>query len=438
MKMMTKVTILAKIKSNISLELLRSSLTVQTALLVLASFAFFILSYGISFNIVMYNYYLGGISFLDGQNPYEVTLRNGPSNQFKYSPLFALIMGGMARFSRQDMVVGLWLLVGMTAYSFGLSRWSSLARIAPFYVPLALFAGLIELTVSLSVNQSNALIIGLILIGLAEYRDGRHFSAGAILLLATNFKVYPVIFLASLALLLNPAYLYGALSMGLATFLLPACFVGWSHNWNTHLAWFYTILRDSSGPGILNMLSAFQRNGLTGIGQIMHWLVLVISIPLFFSYVRLTRRVDWRPWMAFGIASLLLLSPRTEVFTYVLLAPSYVLMAIWCAESEQRIVRTYGGVTFAIFAVLIASMRYVDPQWYVSESPMEIVRVIGALGFWIFSGLIVASTIYPSKKAIARHIDNDNIDDTQPSSLRPQQAKRFEEAARAEASRHNP
>jgi hypothetical protein len=41
---------------------------------------------------VLPNYFLGGISFLHHLNPYEVTLQNGPANQFKYSPFFALFL----------------------------------------------------------------------------------------------------------------------------------------------------------------------------------------------------------------------------------------------------------------------------------------------------------------------------------------------------------
>jgi hypothetical protein len=378
-------------------RLSRSTLTVLTVCL--ATFAFFILLHGLTFNVVMRNYCVGGVSFLNGQNPYEVTLQNGPSNQFKYSPFFAWIMAGVAKSGSQTAVLGLWALVGIAAFCFGLNRWGDLSKKVPFYVTIALLAALLDLVVSMAAYQVNALIIGLTLLGLAEYRDGRLLSAGAILSLAANLKVYPVVFLIALALFLKPRYWIGALSIGLATFLLPVVSVGWSHNLEMHLAWFRVVLGDSSGAGVMDLLSAFQRVGLSGFGQVLRWPVLVATIPLFFAYLPLARRADWRPWMTFGLAAILLLSPRTEVFTYVLLAPSYVVMTSWCAESGRKIVRTYGGILVTLLAVAIASCRFSDPNWYVSESPREIVRVIGALGFWVLTACILGSTMFGALKA---------------------------------------
>jgi hypothetical protein len=287
----------------------------------------------------------------------------------------------------------------MLAFSFGLSRWYDLTRKAPFYITFAMLAAFLDLIVSMSVYQVNALIAGLMLLGLAEFRDGRFFSAGAILMLASNLKVYPVVFLVALALRFRRTYWIGALSAGMVALLLPALFVGWSHNMEMHIAWFSVVLGDAGGGGILDILSAFQRIGWKSVGLPLRWLVLVTSIPTFIAYFCLAKRPDWRPWMAFGLASLLLLSPRTEVFTYVLLAPSYVLMASWCAESGQGIIRSWAGPLFTVLAVAIASCRYTDPEWYRSESPREIVRVVGAMGFWVLTAGILGHGIYRSLKA---------------------------------------
>jgi hypothetical protein len=376
----------------------RSSVAIQSIFLTACAFVFFLHVHGLVFNVVMRNYYIGGLAFIRGLDPYTVTLANGLANQFKYSPLFGVLMAGMAKVTYQPSVIGFWVLFGMAAFSFGLSRWSDLIRKMPIYMIVALLAALLDLVVSMAAYQTNALIIGLILLGLAEYRDGRFFTAGAILLLATNFKVYPVIFLVSLALLFRPRYWIGALCAGIAALLLPAIFVGWAHNLEMHLAWFRVVFGDSTGAGVLDLLAAFQRVGLNDLGQILRWFVLVTTIPLFFSYLPLAERFDWRPWMTFGLAALLLLSPRTEVFTYVLLAPSYVLMASWCAESGQKSVRAYGGALVAVLAVAIASCRYIDSKWFVSESPLEIVRVIGALGFWVITAGIVGNAILKSLK----------------------------------------
>ena len=383
----------------------RSPLAVQSVFLALCVFAVFILVYDLSYdlmpNLVMRNLFIGGKSFIAGQNPYEATLENGADNQFKYSPLFALLASGMMAADNLKLVKlinGLWVLLGTTVFMFGLGRWADLTKKYPVYVTVALLACLFDLSISTMVRQANALIIGLTLLGLAEYRDGRLFSAGAILVLATNLKVYPVIFFIPLALCFRPAYWLGVLCAGLSAFLLPAFFVGWSHNLAMHLAWVQVVLHDTAGDAILNLPSAFQRVGLGGLGQALRWLVLLATIPLFFAYLPLVKRIDWRPWMAFGMAALLLLSPRTEVYTYVLLAPSYVLLALWCADLPKPGLRLGGGIIFTLLAAVIAFCPFFDPEWKISESPREILRVIGALGFWALTAGIVGHQEFHSLK----------------------------------------
>ena len=367
----------------------------QSLLLTALAFAYFAAFYDLGLNAVMHTYYLGGLSFVQGLDPYQITLLNGPSNQFKYSPLFAVIMAELAT-GDQLMVASLWILAGIAAFSFGLSRWSDLIGKMPVYAAFSCVAALIDLTVSMASYQANALIIGFILLGLAEHRDGRFFTAGAILMLATNIKIYPVVFLLAAGLRFRSEYWMGALCAGIMAFALPAFVTSWDHNLEMHLSWFRVIVHDSVGSGVLDLVSAFQRLGLDSLGRVLRVIVLAVSVPLFFSYSAIEKRTDWRPWMTFGIASLLLLSPRTEVYTYVLLAPSYLLMVHWCAESGDKKVQTFGSFLCAVLAVAIASCRYIDPIWYQSESALEIVRVLGALGFWILTGGIVGTALLDS------------------------------------------
>jgi hypothetical protein len=373
-----------------------SRICVQSLLLAASAFAFYAISDPIAFNsnIVLHNYYLGGLSFIHGLNPYEVTLQNGATNQYKYSPLFALLFAGMASSGVQYVVIRLWVFFGMTLFCFGLSRWCVLSARLALYVYLAFLAAMIDMITSLSVNQANALIAGLILIGLAEYRDNRPFSAGAILLLATNLKVYPVIFLVAIASRMKPLFWLGALSSGVVVFIVPAFFVGFSHNLETHLEWVKLVLRDCADPGRLNLPTAFDRVGWPGTGHALDQLVFILTLPVFFAYLPLAKTIDWGPWMTMGLSALLLISPESEVFTYVLLAPAYVLMTFWCSESSHPKIRLWAGSFVAVLAVAIASCRYADVHWYASENPIEIIRVLGALGIWCFSAVLVGKALY--------------------------------------------
>jgi hypothetical protein len=346
----------------------------------------------------MTNYFRGGIAFINHHDPYAYTLKYGTFNQFKYSPLCALLMAGLARLNPIAPVDALWVLLGMGTFFFGLSRWINFSGKLRSILPLALIACVVEVSVSLSVKQINALIIGWILIGLAEYRDGRLWSSGAILMIATNFKVYPIIFLLPLAFPFKRSYWLGALGGGLFAFLFPVLFVGWSHNLQTHLAWVHVVINESSGVGALDIFSTLQRAGLATLGQILRWFVLLLFLPLFFGYAFFSKKLDWRPWMTFGIASVLLLSPRTEVFTYVLLAPFYLLMVNWCMDSRTRLVQKAGPICFTMLAALMASCAYIDPEWMTSEKPFQILRVISTFGYWLLSGVALGNALLKTKR----------------------------------------
>ena len=382
----------------------QSSFWTQAVLLALFAFALHVIVQSIGINIVLYNYYLGGHSFLKGLNPYEVTLQNGASNQFKYSPLFAVIAGGMARASDPlnsigaIRIAGLWVLASTLMFSIGLGRWCDMSRRAPFYIIIALAAAITDLYLSTGVYQANAICIGLLLLGLAEYRDGRHLASGALLLLASNFKIYPAIFFIALLLQFKWRYWLGALCAGLLAFIIPAFFAGWTHNFNMHLAWVNLVFHDTGTYRILDMVSAFERVGMPILGTVLGKTVLIISAFVFFAYIIATKKPDWRPWITLGISSILLLSPKTEVFTYVLLAPSYVFMFHWCMESDAPFLKKYGPAMVTLLAAVAASCRFIDPNWGHSENAIEIVRVLGALGFWVFTGAVLALALYKNIK----------------------------------------
>ena len=362
----------------------------QSSVLTLGAFVFFFLFYGLPvMSVVIKTYYLGGTAFLQGTDPYAATISRGAGNQFKYSPLFALFAGEMAKTQAQPFAIGLWIGLSMAIFFAGISRWVDLLGTVKAWMTFAIVLCVLELALSLILGQANALIIGLLLLGLAEYRDQRFFSAGAMIMLATNLKVYPVIFLVGLAFRRNKSYWLGALVMGMIAFLLPICAVGWSHNLQTHLSWIRVVSGDAGGAGTLDIYSTLERFGLATLGKVMKSGILIATIPIFFGYIAIIKNLNWRAWSTFGVAALLLLSPRTELFTYVLLAPSYLLMVDLCLESQNHSLKKYGSIVFVGLATLITSCQFTSSRWLDSFAPIEICRVLGALGFWIISGCIL-------------------------------------------------
>jgi hypothetical protein len=369
--------------------LVRSHTLVQTVLLTTISVILLARFYGLNFSDAVTSiYFKGGIAFVNKLDPYQVTLADGIRNQFKYSPLFAVIIAAVAKMTRQFSADNLWNIFGIAFFYYGLSRWIDLSRRWRSLLFFAVLAVIVEVNVSATVKQINALIAGMILVALAEFRDERPMSAGAILMIATNFKVYPLVFLVAVGLVADRRYWIGALWAGLAAFLIPVAAVGWSHNWHMHLAWVRVVLQDSGGEGTLDFYSTLQRLGLPAVGRIGKWLILLVGIPLFLSYPRLTRKIDWRIWVTFGLATLLLLSPRTEVFTFVLLAPGYVFTVAWF-EDANGTPRIGGQLLCTIIAVAVASCAFTTESWTASEHPIQTIRVAGALAFWLLTGSIL-------------------------------------------------
>ncbi len=305
-------------------------------------------------------------------------------------------MGGLCKFSSLKLIIAVWVLTGISVFVIGLGRWFDQNR-SDVYTLIAFIACILDLILSLSANQANAFIIGLTLIGLADYRDGQYFLSGAILIIAANLKIYPVVFFLALCLYFKPAYLLGA-GVGLLTTILPTLFLGFDNAREIHNSWLQVLMKDATGLGILDLLSAFQRAGLPVWGQILKMVVMIVTVPAFILPVLLQKRPDWRPWITLAITALLLLSPKTEVFTYVFLAPSYIFMTSWCRESRNNVMRTYGGAFTVGLSLAISSCRFFNRQWFLSVSPYEILRVIGALGFWLFAAGILGCSLFSSLK----------------------------------------
>jgi len=374
----------------------QSSFWTQVFIVTLFLFTVHVLIQGLGLNIVMQYYLLSGNYFMEGTDPYLATVQYGSANSFKYSPLFALLFGGMARVFKAAplLVLGLWILGGVFLLALGLRRWCDLSVPAPFYFIIAAAAAVLDTVLSTGAYQINTIVIGVMLLGLAEYRDGRYYSAGALLMLAANLKVYPVIFLAALMLRFRWKFWIGAFAGGVVVFILPAIWVGWTLNFNAHLSWVKAVLDVTGDERILDIVAAFDRAGFALFGSILHKAVFVISLVVFYAYAVLVKRMDWRPWLVFGVAAMLLISPRSEVYTYVMLAAAYLPLFHWCMESEMGFVKKYGAIIVMVLAAACASCRFTNPKWYHSQEPWEIVRVLSSLGFWIFTGAVLASAVY--------------------------------------------
>lgn len=343
---------------------------------------------GLHVNSVIINYIRAGIYFGQGLDPYVETLRFGASNQFKYSPLFAMAVAPL-RHVAPSAVLHLWVLSGAVVFWWGVVRWVPLTWRPWWGLTVALLACAVELTTSLGIYQINAVIVGLTLLGLAECRDGRGASGGALLMLATNLKVFPVIFLLAGVRRGGWQYLVGATATGLVSFLLPALVVGLQANLELHLSWLSQITHDTVGAGILDVSSALARVGAPRLGCVMWWAIFWTAL-LLFGLVAAQRQAlgtAWGAWISLGLCAFVLLSPRTEVATFVVVGPVYVLLVVTLVDLQAWRPKAVALLALGVAMYLVSwhSNPLNDRNFVVSELPARGWRVSGTLILFVLA-----------------------------------------------------
>jgi hypothetical protein len=162
-----------------------------------------------------------------------------PNNPYRYSPL--VTVGFVPWSLLPDPVAGaLWRLVNAAVYLGALAWWCRV--ILPRKLTAAEWAFLYLLVVPLSVGslnngQSNALVLGLLLAGLAAATQRSWTLAGLCIALASLFKIYPL----AIGLLLAAVYGWKFASrLGLALVLglaLPFCFQAPGYVWSQYAGW---------------------------------------------------------------------------------------------------------------------------------------------------------------------------------------------------------
>jgi hypothetical protein len=182
-------------------------------------------------------------NILSGQNPYAP--QQG-LNFFKYSPLAGLLT---VPFSLLVDEIGMFLFVFLQFWMFLWGFWYW-ARTAGFRLEkslavflLAFISIIFDTTVNVQNCQVNAWILGLMLIGAAQYAEGKFIKSGLLLSLASNLKLFP--FTLGLCFLTGFKKKYWiAFGGGLFLwFMLPALILGWDRNlvllnqWIDLMAW---------------------------------------------------------------------------------------------------------------------------------------------------------------------------------------------------------
>lgn len=257
-----------------------------------------------------------------GETPYQPPT---DADWFKYSPAFAVFYHPLTELSAPWHSF-IWGALNIFLFWAGVSAWFSVRKDWPWMMWLALLFCSMELDGPVRHLQINAALTGLILLGVFAYRKECFALSGGLLAVGTNVKLLPVGFLLALALKLRSSFLLSALLITALLLVLPVAVVGWEKNLIFHKDWAALILSDAGGKGILDIGTALSALGIPLLAEPVRWGVLLTSGLVLFSIAGKCAMISWGPWISVGLGMLLLVSPRTEQPTFVLMAPAFLFL----------------------------------------------------------------------------------------------------------------
>jgi hypothetical protein len=305
--------------------------------------------------------------FLAGTNLYRAA--DGP---YRYSPLAAALL---VPFTLCPGAIGgvLWRLLNASVYLAALAWFCR--RVLP--VPLTaqqqalLYLLIIPLSVgSLNNAQSNALVLGLLLAGVAAVAS-RHWSlASGCVALACLYKIYPV----AVGLLLAAVYprrfagrFLLALAIGLA---LPFLFKPPAYVLEQYGSWFHHLQADDRQQLPIGVwyrdLRLLCRACQVPLGPTAYLLLQLLAAAGIAALCLWGRWVGWAQrrllTTLFSLACcwMTLFGPATESSTYILLAPAlaWTILAAWLGPAAPWGIRTGLLASFGLFTVTQAAVWF--------------------------------------------------------------------------------
>lgn len=273
-----------------------------------------------------------GHRWLLGQDLYR-QIPDGLSGPFRYSPLAACLF---AFFSILPERLGdiFWRMLNAGVYLGSLAWWAK--SVLPFRLTRNAFAAYFFLVLPLSLGslnnaQSNPLVVGLILAGLASVK-AQWWMLGALLLaMACFFKLYVVVVGLLLAALFAKKFAFRfslALTLG---FILPFLLQEPSYVWNQYFDWIHFLRVDDRSSFPLDIayrdLRLIYRQWLTPLSpESFRMMGCVVGVGV----AVLCAAGKWKGWSQRRLLTILyslsvcwitLLGPATESATYIFAAP---------------------------------------------------------------------------------------------------------------------
>jgi Glycosyltransferase family 87 len=318
-------------------------------------------------------------------------------DRFRYSPLVAALLVPFSLLP-DGLGAALWRLLNAAVYLGAFAWW--IRALLPSSLTVSQRALLFLLIVPLSVGslnngQSNALVLGLLLAGVAAVQTERWNLAAGCVALACLFKVYPIA-LGLLLALLYPRRFAGRLAVALA--LGAALPLGLQHfdyvaaqyqNWWSH---FQSYDRQSLIAELWYRDVRLLLLGLVGrINDLTYFIVQLTAGAGVAVLCLIARRVRWPQeqlllfLLGLGCSWMTLVGPATESCTYILLAPT---LAWALVEAQQAQGWTAAQVLYLISYGLFSACQMA--VWF------PIGRAVHTLGIQPLAGVLLLMGILVS------------------------------------------
>lgn len=295
-------------------------------------------------------------------------LRPSDENYYKMSPLFAIVPLWILSLIPRSLSSVIWQLLSFTVYLVGILSLFSSLRSRPEKTSI-FFAFVFSLVILFDLNangaylQSNAIIAGLMLLGLAFYRQGRLVLSGAVLSLSVNYKLLPII--AVLLLATGLRWRFVVSFAGFLTFwiMIPAVAIGWKTNLEFLSSWARILATDTSyryGDQEVHFqygLRAFLQSnwGLVPgprFNLIPFAFGLVAGLGFLLRFRTLTRS-SFQLLLVLSISYILLFNTRTEGPSTVFMGAAYGILFINLLRFSERSKHKATAFVFWIFFAVL-------------------------------------------------------------------------------------
>lgn len=261
---------------------------------------------------------------------------------FKYSPLAGLIILPFT-WMGQNAGLFLFLFIQFLLFIWGFWRWGHAAGFhlekSVGLMAVAFFSVIFDTSVSIQAIQVNAAIFGLMLLGCAQYAEGRYIKSGLIISLATNLKLFP--FTLGLCLLtgLKKRYwlaFWGGLLLWLA---LPSLIIGPKFNIVAIREWIRLITWDMTRKvsmldigGFLEFHFGISRDIRNILAPIVG---IIIGLGVFYLFQRKRDKLVYRFLIPFCGLYILLFSYLSESPTSVLATTGIFLIGVEAVKAGR-------------------------------------------------------------------------------------------------------